>query len=72
MSNIGRVIRGYCWGYFGESYGPRRVEAEGYDWIVARDIDSGDMELATFFGDKEEKLQTWEREYYDELRNRAD
>lgn len=38
MSNIGRKLYGYCDGYFGrDSYGDKIIEAEGYDWIVARE-----------------------------------
>lgn len=34
---VGAVFNGYCNGFFGDSYGPKRVEAFGHDWIVARD-----------------------------------
>ena len=38
MSNVGRQLHGYCDGYFGrDSYGDKIIEAEGYDWIVARE-----------------------------------
>lgn len=38
MSNVGRVIHGYCNGYFGrDSYHDKRIEAEGYDWVVVRE-----------------------------------
>jgi hypothetical protein len=36
MSNIGRVLYGYCDGKF-YTYRDKRIEAEGYDWIVVRD-----------------------------------
>lgn len=37
MSNIGRLIHGYCDGAFGRDFwGPARIEAEGFDWIVVR------------------------------------
>lgn len=36
MSNIGRKL-GYCGGVFGRlRFGPYRVEAEGWDWVVVR------------------------------------
>lgn len=35
---IGVVFKGFCNGFFGrDSYQEKRVEAFGYDWIVARD-----------------------------------
>lgn len=40
MLYVGQVITGYCGGVFGrDSYGPKRVEASGYDWVVVRDED---------------------------------
>ena len=34
---VGTPVPGYCSGAFGrDSYGPRRIEAVGYDWVVAR------------------------------------
>lgn len=39
MSNVGRVLYGNCEGVFGrDSYATKRIEAEGFDWIVVRDI----------------------------------
>ncbi len=39
---VGQLLRGYCAGFFGRdsySYQDKRVEAIGYDWIVARTDD---------------------------------
>ena len=39
MSNIGRVV-GYSGGAFSsDSYHLKRIEAEGFDWVVARRVD---------------------------------
>ena len=37
MNNIGRRLYGYCNGYCGSSYTDKRIEAEGWDWILVRD-----------------------------------
>ena len=34
---VGQVLKSYCNGYFGRDFYGGRVEAVGYDWIVARD-----------------------------------
>ena len=37
---IGMILYGYCEGYFGrDSYGPKRIEAIGNDWVVVREGD---------------------------------
>ncbi len=37
---IGTTLWGYCNGFFGrDSYSPKRVEALGVDWVVARQLD---------------------------------
>lgn len=37
---VGDVLDGFCGGYFGrDSYGAKRIEAAGADWVVARDED---------------------------------
>jgi len=42
MILVGTLLEGFCGGWFGrDSYGDKRVEAIGADWIVAREIDSG-------------------------------
>jgi hypothetical protein len=40
MVMVGSVLYGYCGGCFGrDSYGEKRVEALGADWVVVRDQD---------------------------------
>lgn len=37
---VGTLLRGFCHGAFGrDSYGDKRVEAIGADWVVARESD---------------------------------
>ena len=37
---IGQMLYGYCRGVFGrDSYGDKRIEAVGIDWIVVREDD---------------------------------
>jgi hypothetical protein len=44
---VGEPIHGFAGGAFGrDSYGCRRVEAVGWDWIVTRD-ESGEPEFAS-------------------------
>lgn len=44
---VGETLEGFCGGYFGrDSYGTKRVEAVGADWVVARDIATGWPEFA--------------------------
>jgi len=49
------MIYGYCNGFFGrDSYEPKRVEAEGRYWIVARRLDeAAQPEFASFSNDAE-------------------
>lgn len=50
---VGDILHGFCGGSFGrDSYGDKRVEAIGADWVVAREEDSGDAWFCT--GDPEE------------------
>ncbi len=58
MCNIGRIIYGYCNGYFRDSYNNKRIEAEGIDWIVARDIENetAPPEFASFRNESVKKL----------------
>ncbi len=63
-SNIGRIIYGYCNGYFGrDSYDNKRIEAEGIDWIVARSIEntSSQPEFASFYSEEEKEnlIKIW-------------
>jgi len=43
---VGAKLYGYCGGCFGDSYNDKRVEAIGFDWVVAREIDSGQVVFA--------------------------
>lgn len=66
-SNIGRLIYGYCEGYFGrDHYSTCRIEAEGFDWIVVRPIGGSDPtpDLAAFFTEQEkiDKVAAWSSE----------
>ncbi len=36
---VGQMLYGYCNGYFGSSYGDKRIEAFGVDWMIAREDD---------------------------------
>jgi hypothetical protein len=60
--NIGRVIYGLCNGFFGRnSYDNKRIEAEGIDWIMAREMEpDAKPEFAIF-----ENMQSKQR-YIDE------
>lgn len=50
---VGDVLYGYCRGAFGrDSYGNKRVEAIGADWVVVRE----DGDLYFYEGDPEELL----------------
>jgi hypothetical protein len=58
---VGLVLRGYCNGYFGrDSYGDKRVEAFGVDWIVARD-ERGTPQFADLSGHRnvEPLIKEW-------------
>jgi hypothetical protein len=63
MSNIGRMIYGSCNGYFGrDEYSPKRIEAEGADWVVARALEEFATPLFAAFEsrqDKEQLLESW-------------
>lgn len=66
MSNIGRPLYGYCHGYFGDTYRDKRIEAEGFDWIVARD-DMGEVYFTEFETESEKKgrIAQWGSEHED-------
>lgn len=58
---VGMVLKGYCYGYFGrDSYGDKRVEAVGADWIVVRE-DDGEINLAVFenTAEMEKYVEEW-------------
>lgn len=61
--NIGRLLYGYCNGYFSrDSYYTKRIEAEGIDWIVAREVDeTASPEFASFKQpeDKQALIEEW-------------
>ena len=43
MIRIGDLLYGYCGGCFGrDSHENKRIEAIGADWVVAREIESGE------------------------------
>lgn len=47
MIQAGDCLRGFCEGVFGrDSYADKRVEAVGYDWVVARNLESYSPEFA--------------------------
>lgn len=40
MIAVGQVLHGFCGGYFGrDSWKCKRVEAVGFDWVVAREME---------------------------------
>jgi len=48
---VGQILYGYCGGYFGrDSYQNKRVEAIGFDWVVAREVDSHEICFAETSG----------------------
>lgn len=57
MCNVGKIIYGFCNGFFGrDSYSDKRIEAEGFDWIVARGMnDENAYPEFAIFNDEEEK-----------------
>jgi len=55
---VGTKLYGYCDGYFGtDSYGDKRVEAIGADWVVAREL--GGEERALFAGATPNELEKY-------------
>lgn len=52
---IGDILYGFCGGYFGKVYWDKRVEAIGNDWVVAREILSG--EVCFYEGDPNKLLE---------------
>lgn len=59
---VGMVFKGFCNGFFGrDSYGEKRVEAFGYDWIVARE--DGKPVFCHFsdgwIGDRDKLITDW-------------
>lgn len=58
---VGQVLYGFCGGAFGrDSYGTKRVEAIGADWVVARELHTrADTRGTVWFyeGDPEELVE---------------
>ncbi len=53
MLRVGTLLYGFCGGCFGrDSYDNKRVEAIGVDWVIAREIDSG--QVVTYEGSPED------------------
>ena len=54
---VGTVLYGYCNGFFGrDSYGDKRVESIGADWVVVRE-ENGMPDFAYFAGRWKSKMQ---------------
>ena len=46
---VGDLLGGFCGGHFGrDSYSDKRVEAIGNDWVIARDVETGQPHVALF------------------------
>ena len=61
LPRVGLLLKGYCNGYFGrDSYGDKRIEAIGADWVVVR-VDDGEPDFAAFENptDMNDILMTW-------------
>lgn len=66
MIRVGELLNGYCNGYFGrDSYEDKRIEAVGYDWVVARGTQSHRPLLATFDSNAEMEvcMNGWIKNY---------
>lgn len=68
MSNIGRIIYGYCDGYFGrDSHHEKIIIAEGYNWVVVKDWNGVDFACLPA-DEKQELINEWsiekEPDYY--------
>lgn len=61
MINVGKIIKGFCDGYFGKSHNTKIVECEGKDWVVARDLVLSIPTFATFSDEieKDTKIEMW-------------
>jgi len=58
---IGILLDGYCNGFFGsDSYGEKRIEGVGADWVVVREED-GEPNCAFFksMGDRDYYISLW-------------
>jgi hypothetical protein len=70
MFRIGQELKSYCNGYFGSDFYGGRIEAIGFDWVVARSAGGNHPCLAYFAGGIDEYaswIETWnEYEHEDE------
>lgn len=61
---VGQPVNGFCRGLFGrDSYGNRRIEAMGYDWIVTRD--ENDMVEMASGAERLSDIEDYVKEYPD-------
>lgn len=59
---VGTKLYGFCDKYFGrDSWGDKRIEAIGVDWIVTRSCDSEIPDFAVFESQEEmiERVRDW-------------
>ena len=47
---VGQALKSYCGGYFGRDFFGGRIEAIGWDWVIARSFSSGNPAFAWFKG----------------------
>ena len=62
MFKIGQELKSHCNGYFGKDFYGGRVEAIGFDWIVARSFSGEHPVLAYFSGGIDKHIgwiETW-------------
>lgn len=73
MIYVGTILDGYCNGYFGrDSYGEKKIEAVGADWIVVREehwiesknkcIQSPDIAIFDSTEEMEQCVENWIKE----------
>jgi hypothetical protein len=64
MNNIGRTLFGYCNGYFDNCYSEKRIEAEGYDWVVVREEGTNNPLFCHFErpSDKQRLIEEWAKD----------
>ena len=65
MLLVGQVLKLYCGGYFGRDFYGGRVEAIGFDWVVARNDFNNLPAFAWFEGGiaaHADKIKRWEEE----------
>lgn len=68
MLRVGDILYGYCGGSFGDSYGPKRIEAIGADWVVARELKTNASPLFADVSLEELEADSirWQAEHPDE------